>query len=220
MRTLLLSLVFFSPIVAADEANDDDFGFIEEGERNRAKVEADRAPNANIFLEEEDEDTEMWTAPAEDIASVQTEINDVEGFDPTPPAPFAFEGDDPAEDMEGLGPDMSGRSPLGDHFPLTVSPSTMGGLSAELPVLVARTSDDLQGDLWVVADIYADGTKVGESRHFVSPQSVSEMSPTYVWIKATVPTSGPAGEVEVRIFAAPPGKKETPLFTRRAAYRL
>jgi hypothetical protein len=218
MRILLFSLIFFSPTVAADEANDD-FGFIEEGERNRAKVEADRAPNANIFLEEE-EDIEMWSAPAEGSAEAQTEIDDVEGFEPTTPSSLAFEGDDPVEDMAGLGPDMSGRSPLGDHFPITVSRSTMGGLSAELPVLVARTSGDLQGDLWVVADIYADGIKVGESRHFISPQSVSEMSPTYVWIKATVPTSGPAGEVEVRVFAAPPGKKETPLFVRRAAYQL
>ena len=216
MRTLLVFLAVFSPAAAADDAaSDDDFSFIEEGEVNRAKVEADRAPNANLFLEEDEEDTEMWSAPPQDSTAAQAEIDGIEDFGP---ATVVFEGDDPVEGMESMGPDLSELPPLGDHFPLTIGPSSLGGLVAELPVLVARNSNDLQGDLWVVADIYTNGIKIGESRHFVSPDSASETGPTYVWIKANVPLNGPSGVVEMRVFAAPPGKKEAPLFSRQAAF--
>jgi hypothetical protein len=219
MLSLILPFVLFSPVAVADDSSEDEFGFIEEGEKNRAKLEADRAPNANIFLEEEEEE-QMWVHNAETETHSEADVDEIEDFSTTGTSAAIFESDDPEEDMEGFGPDMTGKQPLGDHFPLTVSRSPLGDLVAELPVLVARNSDDLQGDLWVVADIYTDGVKVSESRHFVSAQSAGELSPTYVWIKTTIPAGGPAGVVEARVFAAPPGKKESPLFTRRANYSL
>ena len=59
----LLTLLLISPQALAEDAEtDNEFGFLEEGERNRAKVEADRAPNASIFLQEEDDESPMWDA--------------------------------------------------------------------------------------------------------------------------------------------------------------
>jgi len=220
MRTALYLLALLCPMGVMAAEPDDDFSFLEEGEANRAKVEADRAPNANIFLEEDDDedDQSMWSAPTENSAATM-EIDDVgdgtEGFDPQP---SAFEMEDPAEDMEGFGPSMHNLEPLGDHFPLSVGQSPLGVAVAELPVLVARNNDDTQADMWLVADIYTDGIKTGESRHFVSRDSISQTGPTFVWFKATVPVGGPSGVVEFRVFSAVDGKKEQALFSRNVKY--
>jgi hypothetical protein len=221
MITVLIPLLLASPALAED-AGDDDFSFLEEGEQNRKKFEADRAPAANIFLpDDEDEDDLLptWDASEEDSGN----IDDDEEFDFDLPsdleAGMGLEMD-PVEDMEGLGPDLNDRVPLGNHFPLVISQSDLGATVAELPVLVARNPQDLNGDLWVVADVYLDGLKVGESRHFVSMASCAPLGPTYVWIKATVPVAAPSGVVEMRVFAAPPGKKEALLFVQKAPFAL
>ncbi len=87
-------------------------------------------------------------------------------------------------------------------------------------MLVARNNRDLDGQLWVVADVYADGVKVGESRHLVSPASLSETGPTYIWIKSSIPVNGPSVSAEFRVFASQPGKKEQVLFSRTAQVAL
>ena len=218
MIALLTTFMLVTPFAHAEEnKTDEEFSFIQEGEANRAKVESNRAPSADLFLQDDDEeDVTVWEAPTEDTAEI---IEDDAELDVEPSvissAPL-FESDDPEEDMEGFGPAVHNMTPLGDHFPLRVSEDGLGGLTAELPVLVARNNRDLQGQLWVVADIYADGLKVGESRHLVSTASLSEVGPTYVWIKASIPVNGPSVNAEFRLFAAQPGKKEQVLFTRTA----
>ena len=213
----LLTLLLVGPQALADDAEaNDEFGFLEEGERNRAKVEADRAPSASIFLQEEDDALPVWEAGDSG--------EPFEGFDDD----LAEEGDldmdidpmngDPIEDMVGLGPDLRRLTPLGDHFDLSVTRSPMGPLVVELPLLVARTPRDLVGDLWIVADFYVDGRKTGEARHFFTQASASEMTATYAWLKSTVPVSSPSGTAEVRVFSAPPGKKERLLFARKAIF--
>jgi len=215
----LIPLLLASPAFAED-AGDDEFSFIEEGEQNRKKFEADRAPAANIFLHDDEDDVlPTWDAPADDFGN----IDDDEEFDFDLPsdveAGMGMEMD-PVEDMEGMGPDLSDRHPLGNHFPLVISQSELGATVAELPLLVARNPMDLNGELWVVADVYLDGIKVSESRHFVSRASASSVGPTYVWLKATVPVAAPTGLVEMRVFAAPPGKKEALLFVQKTPFAL
>ena len=218
----MLSIIF--PILAlssgalANGSSSEEFRFIEEGEKNRALNDADRAPNASHFLDaEDDEDDEQWAVPADTAELAATDDID----EPRLPSNRTDHiSSDPEDDLTGLGPDLRDREPLGDHFPITVTRSDLGVIVAELPVLVARNQDDLPGDMWVVADIYADGVKVTESRHLVSTMSVSDISPTYIWLKATLPVHAPAGQVEMRVYAAPPGKKETQIFSRQASYRL
>ena len=219
MHLILISLLTGAPVAHADDADADEFGFIEEGEKNRAIQEADRAPSASHFLGEDDDEVETWAAP-QDVAGAEVDDDIDSGRDLFASNNPAFESADPEEDMEGLGPDLNEREPLGDHFPLTVTRSPLGTLVAELPVLVARNPADLEGDLWVVADVYTDGVKITESRHLVTAQSTNELGPTYVWIKATVPAQAPAGTVEMKVFAAPPGKKEAQIFARTTPYRL
>ena len=218
MISLLIPLMLAHPALAEDGA-DDDFSFIEEGEQNRKKFEADRAPSADIFLQDDEDDVlPAWDGPAEDSGNI-----DDDEFDFDLPSDIEAGMDlemDPVEDMDGMGPDLSDRRPLGNHFPLVISQSDLGATVAELPVLVARNPDDLNGDLWVVADVYLDGLKVGESRHFVSMASAATLGPTYVWLKATVPVAAPSGVVEMRVFAAPPGRKEALLFVQKAPFAL
>jgi len=214
MFSLALSLIALSPVVQANDAGDE-FSFIEEGEKNRALNEADRAPDASLFLEEEDEDQAWSSAPTPSTSSIDSN----EAIDGAL-GQLSFERSDPEEDTGEFGPDMTGLAPLGDHFPITIDRSPLGIIVAELPVLVARNQGDIGGDLWIVADIYSDGVKVSESRHFVSQNSVSEVDPSYVWIKTSIPTQAPAGQVEMRVFAAPPGKKEVQIFARKTSYRL
>ena len=215
MISLLTMLLWGAPARAEGTEVDADFEFLEEGERNRERVEADRAPSASIFLEEDDDAAvEPWEA-----------ADSGEPFEPYEVDPDADldDGedifiDDPIEDMVGLGPDISRLVPLGDNFDLTVEVSKYGPTVAELPLLVARDPSDLNGNLWVVADFYLDGKKTGESRHLFTRGSASDLHPTYAWLKAHVPLSGPGGIVEVRVFAAPEGKKEALLFTRKATF--
>ena len=212
----LLIMLLCTPLAHADGADSDaEFDFLEEGERNRERVEAERAPNASIFLEEED-DTEdgMWEAVDSGGAFESDEVDPDSDFDESD----SNLTDDPLEDMTGLGPDISRLIPLGDHFDLTVETSTFGTTVAELPLLIARDPGDIRGNLWVVADFYLNGKKTGESRHLFTPESASDLSPTYAWLKSTVPLAGPGGLVEVRVFAAPDGKKETLLFTRNMTF--
>jgi len=219
MISLLIPLLLASPAFAED-AEDGDFSFIEEGEQNRKKFEEDRAPAAHIFLQEDEDDVmPSWDGPVEDSGN----FDDEEDFDLDLPSDdhAGMEMDmDPVEDMEGMGPDLSNRRPLGNHFPLDISQSDLGATVAELPLLVARNPSDLTGDLWIVADVYLDGVKVSESRHFVSVASAATLGPTYVWLKASVPVAAPSGVVEMRVFAAPPGKKEALLFVQKAPFAL
>ncbi len=221
--SLLTVLICAGPARAEDTDSDTDteFSFLEESEDKQARIEADRAPSASIFLEdEEDELSAEWQAPDsgepfEDDDLVLERVDDLE--EDIERGPDAMEMD-PIEDMDGLGPDMSRMEPLGDHFALTVSRSDLGSTVAELPLLVARGPQDLRGDLWIVADFYLDGRKVSESRHFYTPASASELGPTYAWLKTSIPVFGPGGIAEVRVFAAPPGKKEALLFVRTTPF--
>ena len=218
MIALLAAFLIATPVASAEEVTaTDEFSFIAEGEKNREKAEAQRAPAASIFLQEEEEEEDItWDAPTNDTADIMDE--EIEAIEPATSmmAVPSFESDDPEEDMEDFGPSVSGKEPLGDYFQLRVFEDGLGGVAAELPVLVARHGGDLDGQLWVVADIYADGAKVGESRHLVTPESLIENGPTYVWIKSNIPVNGPNVVAEMRLFASQPGKKEMPLFQRSA----
>ena len=219
MISFLTALLFIAPAFAEEAEQDPEFSFLEEGERNRAKVQADRAPDASLFLDEENDEAE-WEMPD------SGETDPTESFDDLEADEFEYgieaDGDfmemDPIEDMAGLGPDLSRLTPFGDHFELSVKQSPLGATTAELPLLIARGSRDLTGDVWVVADFYLDGRKVGETRQFYTPSSTTEMGPTYAWLKTTLPVSSPAGVAEVRVHAAFPGKKERLLFIRKAAF--
>ena len=222
MIALLAAFMIATPVAKAEDATaTDEFSFIVEGEKNREKVESQRAPAASIFLQEdEEEEVITWDAPTTDTTEILDE--EIEAVEPTISmmAVPEFESDDPEEDMEDFGPSVSSKEPLGDYFQLRVFADGLGGVAAELPVLVARNGEDLDGQLWVVADIYADGAKVGESRHLVTPESLAENGPTYVWIKSNIPVNGPSVEAEMRLFASQPGKKEMPLFQRSAQLSL
>lgn len=219
MISFLTALLFIAPAFAEDAEPDPEFSFLEEGERNRAKVEADRAPDASLFLDDDNDESE-WEMPdsGEPNPTEAFDVLEADEFEDGIDADDEFMEMDPIEDMTGLGPDLSRLTPFGDHFELSVTQSPLGATTAELPLLIARGSRDLTGDVWVVADFYLDGQKVGETRQFYTPSSAVDMGPTYAWLKTTLPVSSPGGVAEVRVHAAFPGKKERLLFVRKAVF--
>ena len=125
MISFLTAMLFIAPAFAEAAEHDPEFSFLEEGERNRAKVAADRAPDASLFLEDEDDELE-WEVPGS-VEPDRTqpldelEVDEIDDFED------GFEADsnvmemDPIEDMTGLGPDLSRLTPFGDHFELSVT---------------------------------------------------------------------------------------------------
>ncbi|MAY79207.1 MAG: hypothetical protein CL930_00295 [Deltaproteobacteria bacterium] len=224
MIRLFATALFFVSFSAF--AEDDEFSFIEEGEKNRDAVEADRAPGAEIFLlDDEDSGPEpKWDTSIIDAAiDMDVEIDDdldlsVDGESNTF-APDFYESEDPEEDMEGFDDDVSDIPPFTDLFPIEFTTMDDGSLTFALRVLVARTKRDLKGDMWVLVDTFVDGTKTGESRHLFTDASIAQSVPTYLWIRNSIPRNGPSSEVTVKVSTSTGKTKEQLMLSRTAVYR-
>ncbi|MGB0638935.1 MAG: hypothetical protein ACPGTU_06370 [Myxococcota bacterium] len=223
-RLFVTTLLFVSFSAVAEES--DDFSFIEEGEKNRDAVEADRAPAAEIFLfDDDDEDAETkWDTSIIDAAlDMHVEIDDDVELDVDRGndsySVESYETEDPEEDMEGFEDDVSDIPPFTDLFPINFAIMKDGSLSFDLQVLIARNKMDLQGEVWVLVDTFVDGTKTGESRHLFTDASIAQSAPTYLWIKNSVPRNGPSSEVTVKVSTSTSKGKEQLMFSRSAVYR-
>mgnify|MGYP000633625584 CR=1 FL=1 len=154
-------------------------------------------------------------------------------FIQAPPPPRAGSGDplddDPPADLGpagaaapvlGLGVATKGKSPLADNYPAAIVGKDLDAVVVELPILVASKPTDVAADYWLVTEIHVGDRKVGESRHFVSRQSVADMGPTLVWLKSVVPVLERTGKVELRVSQTPDGGEATQLFTKTVDYAL
>lgn len=223
-RLLVTALLFVSFSAVAEES--DDFSFIEEGEKNRDAVEADRAPGAETFLfdEDDDESEAKWDTSIIDAAlDMDVEIDDDVGLSMDRGTDSysveSYGTEDPEEDMEGFEDDVSEIPPFSDLFPIKFNIMNDGSLTFDLQVLIARSTADLQGDVWVLVDTFVDGTKTGESRHLFTDASIAQSAPTYLWIKNSVPRNGPSSEVMVKVSTSTSKGKEQLMFSRSAVYR-
>ena len=89
----------------------------------------------------------------------------------------------------------------------------------ELPVLVARTPADVDGDFWLVGEVFVDGQKVAETRQFVSASGLAQLGPTTAFLKLQAPVTAPVGQVEMKVSQTPAAGTK-PLFTQMVKYRL
>jgi len=84
-------------------------------------------------------------------------------------------------------------------------------------VLIGNAGD-FNGEYWLIGEVFVDGSKVGETRQFVSSPTLTT-SGTIAYLKVQAPVQRTTGSVEVRVSKAV-GSKSTALFSRSTSYKL
>jgi hypothetical protein len=191
----VLGALFFSPLALAAETEtetaseeEDEFDFLSEGD-------AAAAERANKAIDGDDFDA--------------FELEDEDDF-----AAFGATKAPPAMSQKA-GP-LVGAA-LGDHFPLSIVRTLPNAVVVELPVVIG-TRAEVNGDYWLVGEVFVDGKKVGESRQLVMASSLSDASVT-TYLKVLAPVSAQQGHVEVQVSQIVDGKTNQ-LFGRKAQFRL
>jgi hypothetical protein len=234
-RLLAALFVLSGPVAWAESDPADEFDFLEQGEANRAAREADRAPNGNIFLEEDDEDAGIqWSMSPTAGSNAPTDEDPDEDPDEEydeeeaelaglSPALAAREVDlmdeDPPESGDGS---VYGMVPFADNYPLTVIQHELSSVIVELPVLVAMGLSDFGTQtVWIVADVLVNGNRVAQNRQLVTRDAVADMGPTHVWVKTAVPVNEPEALIEVKISRTDAnGSRAQALFSRSVPVRM
>lgn len=109
--------------------------------------------------------------------------------------------------------------PLSAVSPAQVVFSNADSIVVELPVLLARTPADVDGDFWLVGEVFVEGKKVAETRQFVSASGLAQLGPTTAFLKLQAPVSAPVGQVEMKVSQVTSAGTK-PLFTQQVKYRL
>ncbi len=191
---LLMSLAgAWGQDASAEADEDDEFGFLEEGDRNAERLAAEAAEQSDDFDVYEDEDDFQM---AFEVARERPESYRM---------PFSMEG----------------KAALADNYPVTVVVGKMGSLVVELPVLVYAGGPPASEPWWLIGEVYDGDTKVGEARYWVAPASTVRRGPTVAFLKVHAPVKGEQGELEVRVSQVPvSGGEATPLFSRSVLWTL
>lgn len=118
--------------------------------------------------------------------------------------------------------DTVGKTVLSDNWAPVVVVADKDAIVVEMPVLYARSRSEFDGvAYWLVAEAYADGKKVAESRMQVTRDAIADKGPSIQFFRLFAPVQSPAGLVELRVGkAASSAAKPTPLFTRSVQYKL
>ena len=209
MTGLLLSLLLAAPSFAQDE-DEDEFDFLLEGDKAAAAKAAAKIKADDFALDEEEDFGDWEEAPTPEERS--PDAGDVKRRS----APSVGQG------ASAMPYSVVGKDPLADNYEPAVVFVDRDAMVIELPVLVARNPGDYAGrSYWLVAEIYADGMKVAESRQQVSKTSIATAGPTLAFIKMLAPVPAATGTLEVRVgqSTSAAGAAE-PLFTRLVSYQL
>lgn len=138
-----------------------------------------------------------------------------------PPAPAA-----PAPSVtgpaHGLSLDLSTAKPFGDNWAPTVSMVDKDAVIVDLPVMYGSGKASYAGkDAWLVAEVYADGKKITESRSFISKDAIADQSTSVQFFRLYTPVAAASGVLEVRVSRLVTGAtKNELLFTRSVQYSL
>lgn len=200
----------------------------------------------DAFEDDYGDDEEQWAVPSGDAKPTDPDAmgeDPDEGIEPDLAPEDPDEGIDPGGDDMGEDPpedlrtptrpapaarapapsalDTNGKAPLSGAFSVKVVGTDLDAVTVELPVLVAQTASSFEGDgFWLVAEFSVKGRKVGEARHLVSKDTLSDLSPTVAWVKAHVPVLEDNGAVEVAVRKETEGGDSADLFKKSVDYRL
>ncbi len=127
-----------------------------------------------------------------------------------------------SKDTGRLGLDLTGKAPLADNWGPSVVYSTVDSVVIELPVLYAFNGAGFDGNAyWLVAEVYADGRKIGEQHAQVMKETVSQKGPSVHFFRLFTPVPAGSGVLEVKVSKIAAGTtKASLLFTRSVSYAL
>lgn len=206
MRSLLLLLPLFAAPAFAEEptaavAADDDDDFFSEKPADQKGANAG-VPTGDAFGEEE-------------------------GFEipkaPPPEAKVAVK--DPEKELGATGAstampvNTAGAKVLSDNWAPAVVVADKDLVVVEMPVLYGTSKKDFDGTAyWLVAEVYADGKKVAESRASITRDALADKGPSVQFFRLSAPVAAASGVLEVKVSKAPQGGKAELLFTRSVKY--
>jgi len=96
--------------------------------------------------------------------------------------------------------DVTGKTPLADNWGPTVVVADVDSVVIEIPVLYANAGAGFDGTAyWLVAEVYADGVKVAESRSQVAKEMVSAKGPSVQFFRLFAPVPARSGVLEVKV---------------------
>lgn len=188
-------------------ADDDDDLFKETGETkgNNADV-----PDATSFRDEDDMDIPTFTSPSKQAADKEKDLS-------------AFV--DPRSTVGSstkMPLDVVGKDVLGDNWSPQVVVADGDAVVIEIPVLYARNRGEFDGvAYWLVAESFADGKKVAESRIQITRDAIADKGPSVQFFRMFTPVPAASGVIVVNVSkATSAASKPTLLFTRSVAYKL
>jgi hypothetical protein len=149
------------------------------------------------------------------------ELDGIPEKEPTPEPSHAPTGSASAT-PPGIQLDVVGKSPLGDNYEPAIVAYDRDSVVVELPVLLGRSRADFDGISYcIVAEVFADGSKVAEARQQVTSASLAEFGPSFAFIKMLAPVTAKSGKLEVRLSkASNMSAQPTQLFSRTVSYQL
>lgn len=191
-------------------------------------VSAARADDGAAIVADDDED--LFSTP-EKPAGKNADVPDAsafndEGDDIEIAAPVKIEPPKPVEVPKGpstrLPVDLNGKTVLADNWAPTIVATDVDAVLLEVPVLYASNGTGFDGTAyWLVAEVYADGKKITESRTQVSKESVSPKGASVQFFRLFAPVAAPTGVLEVRVSKLPTAApKPSLLFVRTVNYTL
>ena len=117
---------------------------------------------------------------------------------------------------------VSGATPLADNWAPKIVIVDQDAVVVEMPVFYGRSRSEFGGvAYWLVAEVYADGKKVGESRAQVTRDALADKGPSVQFFRIFAPVPAKAGVLEIKVGKAASGAaKPDLLFTRSVQYKL
>jgi hypothetical protein len=208
--TLLFAAAVSGAAFAADPAvADEDDEFFQDTKPSDSKGANAGVPDSESFHDDED-DFDIPTTPKVDAPVKVDPERDLGGFD----------GAAKVLGATRLPVDASGAKPLADNWAPVVAYADLDAVVVDLPVLYAKSKSEFDGvSYWLVAEVYADGKKVSESRVAVNRDAIADKGPSIHFFRLFAPVPSGAGVLEVKVGkAASASAKPELLFTRSAKY--
>lgn len=184
-------------------ADDDDDALFQD----TPKPATNAAPAAATFKQDEEDDLPSFvTTPPPKKDDVESDPGSMRTLIQTTKMPLA----------------VSGKEVLADNWPASVVFTDADAVVVEIPVLYGRSRAEFDGvTYFLVAEVYADGKKVSESRIMVNRDAIADKGPSIQFFRMFAPVSGSSGMLEVKVGKATSASaKPTPLFVRSVNYKL
>lgn len=194
LSVLCAGLLMAGAVHAADPADDDDDLFQD------TPAAGGSVPNSSSFKDDEDIDIPMAKPPPE-----ERNLN-MQTLSQTTKMPL----------------NLDDKVPLADNWPPQIVYTDKDAVVVEIPVLYARSRAEFDGiAYWLVAEVYADGKKVAESRMLVNRDAIAEKGPSIQFFRMFAPVSGTTGTLEIKVGKAASGAaKPTELFAKTLPFKL